>query len=475
MPSPGTSVAPLVDGDAVKNRQKELISQLHVELSERADEIATLKAKLSKQARELQSLEQSNHNAPLEPDNPDVANVGEHEMLVRDMTIKTISLTIHEDPSSLLKCMMMGDTGLERQARGRLGLRLQLVKVVVPGVETVVFWSFTVDSTRFSAVLALEVSRKKADEIVMKVSPAKEGVVVGETTQLQLRGSIILQPRPLGQTYLTFTAHISSSSSAHLGTDDLLCKLGNLFYERFEKEEVIDERAKEYFSSNIQNAPPLTDAERAQITLALGTVGELSKAKRVAGIINESVEKFYHRVGARGGAGWGMTVAKMDVSAMSFFTELWLLNTFEKKAKNKHVKVRDFRENLADGTRGALYSVSVRLPGAFSDRLFRAWLTWDQLIQGDGRKTFVIAMSPIEDYEGTIPVLPESAKNLKMATSKGVFIVKEITDNTCEFTRAQMVDLKVKQLPANMMDILAKQELEWANEVQEKFRRNGKE
>lgn len=132
--------------------------------------------------------------------------------------------------------------------------------------------------------------------------------------------------------------------------------------------------------------------------------------------------------------------------------------------------MRDVRVNLADGTRGALYSVSVRLPGAFNDRLFRAWLTWEQIIEGDGRKTFVIAMSPIEDYQGTIPVLPKGAKSMKMATSKGVFIVKGITDNTCEFTRAQMVDLKVKQLPANMMDILAKQELGWANEVQEKVR-----
>lgn len=254
MPSTGTSVAPVVEGDVVKDLQKELISQLHVELSERADEIARLKVELSKQARELETLEQSNHNAPLEADNPNVANVGEHEMLVRDMTIKTISLTVHEDPSSLLKCMMLGDTqegaehdeGSPSQARGRLGLRLQLVKVVVPGVETVVCWSFTVDSTRVSAVLALEVGKKaEDDEIVIKVSPAKEGIVVGEVFQLQLRGSIILQPRPLGQTYLTFTAHLSNTSSAHIGTDDLLCKLGNLFYERFEKEEVIDERAKE--------------------------------------------------------------------------------------------------------------------------------------------------------------------------------------------------------------------------------------
>ena len=59
------------------------------------------------------------------------------------------------------------------------------------------------------------------------------------------------------------------------------------------------------------------------------------------------------------------------------------------------------------------------------------------------------------------------------ATSKGIYIVKELTDNTCEWTRIQQVDFKVK-LPKKLLHLAATQQLGWANEVQEKFRRNGK-
>ncbi|GMH67111.1 hypothetical protein TrLO_g1850 [Triparma laevis f. longispina] len=59
--------------------------------------------------------------------------------------------------------------------------------------------------------------------------------------------------------------------------------------------------------------------------------------------------------------------------------------------------------------------------------------------------------------------------------SKGVYIINELTENTCEWTRAQQVDLKITVLPANILVFLAKKELAWANQLQEKFRRNGKE
>ena len=46
-----------------------------------------------------------------------------------------------------------------------------------------------------------------------------------------------------------------------------------------------------------------------------------SRAKRIAGTVNESVEKLLYRDG-EGGAAVGMTVAKMDVAAINFFTEV---------------------------------------------------------------------------------------------------------------------------------------------------------
>ena len=60
------------------------------------------------------------------------------------------------------------------------------------------------------------------------------------------------------------------------------------------------------------------------------------------------------------------------------------------------------------------------------------------------------------------------------ATSRGVYIVKEITKNTCEWTWVQQIDLKIT-IHARLLDIAAGQTLGWANDYQERFRRNGKE
>ena len=103
--------------------------------------------------------------------------------------------------------------------------------------------------------------------------------------------------------------------------NELFCKLGKSFYDRFKMEGVIDERRKADFIKNmIPNAPPLTEAEENLIAKLMGKV-EVMKAKRISGTVNDSVEKFLHR-DEKGGAAWGMTVAKMDVAAITLFTEV---------------------------------------------------------------------------------------------------------------------------------------------------------
>ena len=103
--------------------------------------------------------------------------------------------------------------------------------------------------------------------------------------------------------------------------NELFCKLGKLFYDRFKMEGVIDERRKADFIKNgIPNAPPLTEGEQDMIAKLMREV-EAMKAKRISGTVNDSVEKFLHR-DKKGGAAWGMTVAKMDVAAITLFTEV---------------------------------------------------------------------------------------------------------------------------------------------------------
>ncbi|GMH69493.1 hypothetical protein TL16_g05171 [Triparma laevis f. inornata] len=63
-------------------------------------------------------------------------------------------------------------------------------------------------------------------------------------------------------------------------------------------------------------------------------------------------------------------VDKMDLSAVSLFADLWLLDTYTDKAEHKDTKIHEVLNNL-DGTRGLQYNRSVALPGGFSDRLFK--------------------------------------------------------------------------------------------------------
>ncbi|GMI15877.1 hypothetical protein TrLO_g12096 [Triparma laevis f. longispina] len=122
-------------------------------------------------------------------------------------------------------------------------------------------------------------------------------------------------------------------------------------------------------------------------------------ALRVGGTANESVEKYLYKPEG-GGAAVGMTVAKMDVSAVSLFADLWLLDTYTKKAEFKDMKIREVWKNL-DGTRGLQYTTSVGLPGGFQDRLFELWIMWEELLDKEGRRTFIIAFAPLETYKGT--------------------------------------------------------------------------
>lgn len=61
-------------------------------------------------------------------------------------------------------------------------------------------------------------------------------------------------------------------------------------------------------------------------------------------------------------------------------------------------------------------------------------------------------------------------------TSTGVQIIKEFTNNTCEWTRLMQADLKLSsEIPKSALDFIVKAQMGYANKAQEKFRRNGRE
>ena len=95
--------------------------------------------------------------------------------------------------------------------------------------------------------------------------------------------------------------------------DELFCRIAGMFYTRFEKEKIMDRRMIENCIENIDNAPVLTGTEQALISKSVALIDKLSTAKRIAGTVNDPVEKFFYRSGD-GSAGWGMSVAKIDIA-----------------------------------------------------------------------------------------------------------------------------------------------------------------
>ena len=136
-------------------------------------------------------------------------------------------------------------------------------------------------------------------------------------------------------------------------SQEIFCRLAEKIYERFKKEEVIDVRRKADFMTNkIPNAPPLTWDARKMIDESMKLVEEVnSHGERVAGTATDSVEKFMYRAEGSG-AGVGMSVAKIDVPAVTLFTDLWLLDTYAKKAEHKDVLIRE-GENVRGAKRRA--------------------------------------------------------------------------------------------------------------------------
>lgn len=420
---------------------------------------------------------------PLNRAAPGVEKVGKN-VLSDTTTINNyrFSVEIHEEPEQFLGALLGDQT--------KLGKTL-FQKVVE---EDVVYWSFILaGSTKCcDLLLRMQVEKQGRVETIVRVAsveavelkaPFPTSPHSTATKQLRLllkEGTIALQSLPLGQTLFTFVALVGvgevvaaspSPLSNTSAAKDLFCQLGEMFYERFKKEDVIDDRMKQDFIQNkIPSAPPLTVAEDELLAKANDMISEISsRAQRMAA--HDTVEKFFHRDRATA-ALWGMSVARMDVAAVSLFADHWLLNTFEHRGENKSSSILEVWADL-DGTRGVQYCRSLSLPG-FQDRLFEVWMTWKATVNADGKKNYVIAVTPIENYTGT-RYRVTGAKKLYSALSEGVYMFREHTENTCEFTRAQHIDLNIARLPTRLLDFLAKQQLGRANKLHEKFRRNGEE
>ena len=177
---------------------------------------------------------------------------------------------------------------------------------------------------------------------------------------------------------------------------------------------------------------------------------------------------------------WGKVVCTIDASAESV---LAIVNHLYSYAKIKqHVKKHgsDARRRYVHipSTRSALLSVEIRFP-IVKQRLFNQWVCWTGTLI-DGKQCYVQATGPAEDFnpdkkyfEETLQ-LPFTLLNTVPAKAEGVFIVKKLAKDVCEFTWASRVNMG-GALPAMVMNYAVIGEMEWVRIMQHEHERKSED
>ena len=284
----------------------------------------------------------------------------------------------------------------------------------------------------------------------------------------------------------------------------------------FAKPEKIDDRKKEHFIKNeIDSAPSLTGEEEKM----MATVEEVAKqaelrAKRFPGTLQgeagpgakdcrsegrlerrnsntlpahitnnlplvaslpaDTVEKRFFQEHGKNTV-WGITLCTIDCPAERILAELLVNNTHEDSMlhNEKNGNLPKLVWKAIDGTRSEQIIAVRKLPPPYLPRIFDVWRCWKKVVNNDGTIGYKLAISPIKNYTGTIESLPGGNQHFTPGESMGFFTIREITKNTCELVRTQNIDLHMI-LPKAIFAYIAKTNLAWANEIQEKYRRNEK-
>jgi len=162
----------------------------------------------------------------------------------------------------------------------------------------------------------------------------------------------------------------------------------------------------------------------------------------------------------------------VDLPAETLLAYLFVQRTHEKVSENQAINgdlPRHVRENI-DGTRSLHFTLTVHFPSPFTSRLFETWQTWSEIKSKNGLKKYAMGVVPIKEYPGSYENNAGDHK-FTIGQTTGVYIIQEVAPNVCRWTRIQNVELNVK-LPQSALNFLNKTQLGWANEVQERFRRN---
>jgi hypothetical protein len=255
--------------------------------------------------------------------------------------------------------------------------------------------------------------------------------------------------------------------------------LSEVIGEHFHKPDVIDRRRREHFTqSTMLSAPPLTEAEDTILALSEAFEGLLPKnAKRIKGSLAEGLDKYKWQEKNKL---WGAFEVTLDTSAESLLFQLFEMDKYE-DARSHHFKYGDLPRKVVknvDGTRSTHHRVAISFPPPYRNRVFDSSYVWKQVERSNGKRGYVMAFEPLNDFKARLlddSQADMSIYNCKKGSTKGAYIITSLAPNVCRWTRIQCIDFNATAKSDSMENFLVNKHLSWANEMQEKFKRNSKE
>ena len=290
------------------------------------------------------------------------------------------------------------------------------------------------------------------------------------TVRAKIFGSFTFNAAEYGQTKLAFSANVGCHDKTEDAENeehndratvrrtlftshevDSLKLICNSLYacvlhmkKKFNQPNVIDNRRREYFRmGELRNPHPLTEQELGMLASLKASEDEVRQgARRVAGTLKDPVEKFLLFKSSRI---LSMTRTRIDASAERLFTQLWVIDTYERNKLHTANNGVNFPYKLwrnIDNTRSQQYSIVLRFPPPLLPRLFEGWRTWQKCIDSEGRTQYRVGFIPIDRYEGSRQQISASMPKHIDATSIAMHIITEIAPNVCTWTKLQIADLK---------------------------------
>lgn len=143
-----------------------------------------------------------------------------------------------------------------------------------------------------------------------------------------------------------------------------------------------------FLSTFLSPETPLTQQESKMLERSISLNSKMADAKRLPSPATDTVETYLKWIEEGSNIALAKCVATIDTSVRKFFSEIWLLSTYEKHKNHirDNGKVPRKIWNEVDGSRGILYVTGIKFPSGFTDRIFHSWITWMRRVNSDGKE-----------------------------------------------------------------------------------------